>query len=279
MSNNGMAAKCLAFALGTAIVLSGCQSEQIPSKEVKAAGQAGQEQIDPVLTSQTGDLAKDNAASNGQGEVERLKAKHTLASTTENKVGKAVVTNAESELVVVNKKRFLPDGYTPSDLVEPKVPFSFKGPHEKRQLRQVAATALEELFAKAKEDGMKLNAVSGYRSYKRQQSLYNHYVNTKGEQYASRVSAVPGSSEHQTGLAMDVSSPSANNELEQHFGDTVEGKWLAEHAHEFGFIIRYPQQGESITGYIYEPWHIRYVGKTAAAAIYEQQTTLEQFLQ
>ncbi|MCG7379378.1 D-alanyl-D-alanine carboxypeptidase family protein [Paenibacillus sp. ACRSA] len=189
----------------------------------------------------------------------------------------SVVTNAEAMTVIVNKQRSLPEGYEPSDLVEPNVKFSFDEPHEKRHMRKEAAGALEELFAGAKADGIELRAVSGYRSYQRQVSIYNNNVKTKGEAYASRVSAVPGRSEHQTGLAIDVSSPSVGNVLEEVFGSSKEGQWLDEHAAEYGYVIRYPEGEEDVTGYVYEPWHIRYVGKELAQDIVKSGLTLEEY--
>lgn len=191
--------------------------------------------------------------------------------------GIPVVTNPDNPAVIVNKQRSLPDDYEPSDLVEPNVPFSFDEWDEKRQLRQVAAEALESLFAQAEEDDITLRAVSGYRSYARQNYLFNMYIETQGEEHARRFSAVPGTSEHQTGLTMDVSAPSVGYALDQSFGDTKEGIWLAENAHKHGFIIRYPQEKEDLTGYAYEPWHIRYVGKSIATEVYEQDIILEQY--
>ncbi|MDP5275142.1 M15 family metallopeptidase [Chengkuizengella axinellae] len=187
------------------------------------------------------------------------------------------VTNQESTAVLVNKQRSLQENYVPNDLVQPNIPFSFAGESEKKWLRQEAATALEQLFAKAEQNQIELNAVSGYRSYLTQQSIFNWNVQEQGEEQARRYSAYPGTSEHQTGLAMDVSSPSVNNALHESLGDTKEGQWLAEHAAEFGFIIRYPQDKEHITGYAYEPWHLRYVGKEIAADIMEQGITLEEY--
>ncbi|MDP4098550.1 M15 family metallopeptidase [Paenibacillus sp. P96] len=201
----------------------------------------------------------------------------SLQSTTKKVGGVAVVTNATAQTVIVNKQRSLPKGYKPSDLVEPDVPFSFEGPHEKRHMRKEAAGALEELFAAAKKDGIKLRAVSGYRSYARQKTIYNNNVKTKGLEYASRVSAVPGMSEHQTGLAIDVSSPSVGNALEESFGSSKEGKWLAKHAPEYGFVIRYPKGQEAITGYVYEPWHIRYIGPDLAKDAASKGLTLEEY--
>ncbi|WP_392389017.1 M15 family metallopeptidase [Gorillibacterium timonense] len=177
----------------------------------------------------------------------------------------------------MNKTRKLPADYVPADLVEPNVRFSFSEKLEKRKMRKEAAGALEKLFAGAKKDGVILYAVSGYRSYKTQESLFNAYVKRDGEAEASRYSARAGTSEHQTGLAMDVSSKSVNYQLSEKFGETAEGKWLAKHASEYGFIIRYPKGTEKITGYMYEPWHIRYLGKELAQEVVKQGVTLDEY--
>ncbi|MEC0240841.1 M15 family metallopeptidase [Paenibacillus dokdonensis] len=251
-----------ALVLPTA-VLSGCEKTGGSGKEqgqaLQGAGkgeQEGQVPADPVMAKRT---------------------ESALQTTIKEVDGKEVVTNPEAMTVIVNKQRSLPDGYEPTDLVEPNVPFSFDGPHEKRHLRKEAADALEKLFAGAKDDGIELRAVSGYRSYKRQKSIYENNVKTKGEEYASRVSAVPGTSEHQTGLTIDVSSPSVKNELEENFGDSAEGQWLAAHAADYGFVIRYPKGEEDVTGYVYEPWHIRYIGTDLAQDVAKSGMTLEEY--
>lgn len=189
------------------------------------------------------------------------------------------VTNVDSYAVVVNKVRSLPDParYVPQDLVKANVPFSFTGENERSYLRESAAHALEGLFKQAKEDGIQIVAVSGYRSYATQRAIFNNNLITKGEEHTLRYSAFPGTSEHQTGLAMDVSSPSINNRLDDSLSHTVEGKWLAENAPHFGFIIRYPYGKEEITGYAYEPWHLRFVGIDLAMLLAEQETTMEEF--
>ncbi|WP_434748210.1 D-alanyl-D-alanine carboxypeptidase family protein [Paenibacillus amylolyticus] len=220
--------------------------------------------------------SSDNGSGGATAE-DPLMEKRSISALQTTVDSQSVVTNAQAMTVIVNKQRSLPEGYEPSDLVEPDVPFSFEGPHEKRHMRKEAAEALEKLFAGAKADGVELRAVSGYRSYKRQVSIYNNNVKTKGEEYASRVSAVPGRSEHQTGLAIDVSSPSVGNVLEEVFGKSKEGKWLDEHAAEYGFIIRYPKGQESKTGYVYEPWHIRYVGTDIAPDVVKSGLTLEDY--
>lgn len=269
----------LSSLLVAGIVLAGCQS-----KDVGSGGASGQELQSPAGGQQEntvpGDGTEgDQAGADGEASdpVMVRRSENALQATVREEGGKQVVINADAVPVVVNKQRSLPDGYAPSDLVEPNVPFSFDEPHEKRHLRKEAADALEELFAAAKADAIELRAVSGYRSYERQKVIYENNVRTKGEAEASRVSAVPGTSEHQTGLAIDVSSPSVGNALEEVFGQSREGQWLAENASKFGFIIRYPEGRENITGYVYEPWHIRYVGRDLAPDIAESGLTLEEY--
>ncbi len=194
-----------------------------------------------------------------------------------NDKGLAVVTNADSMLVMANKERNLPSTYEPDDLVVPNVAFSFSGDSPKKLMRQEAAEALESLFAAAKEADIDLKAVSGYRSYATQKSLFAYYVSQHGEEEAARFSAHAGQSEHQTGLSMDVSSASVGYGLEESYGETKEGRWLVEHAADHGFIIRYPKGKENITGYTYEPWHVRYVGQDVAKQIMDKGITLEEF--
>ena len=133
-----------------------------------------------------------------------------------------------------------------------------------------------EYFCKMQSDaaaeGLYLQLSSGYRSYYDQQIVYNGYVYDVGSDVADTFSARPGYSEHQTGLVIDL------NSIDDSFGYTPEAAWVAEHAHEYGFIIRYPDGMDDITGYKYEPWHIRYVGSAVATEIYKQNTCLETYL-
>lgn len=189
-----------------------------------------------------------------------------------------VVTNYDAIDVVVNKKRNLPSDYAPKDLVKlTDVPTCLQNP-EVNQLRKEAAQALTEMFDEAKKDNVILVARSGYRSYNTQVSLYDSYVRNHGEQEADKFSAKPGQSEHQTGLAIDVTADSVNLKLTESFADTTEGKWVAENAHKYGFILRYKKGSEDITGYMFEPWHIRYVGKDLASKVYESGQTLEEYM-
>ncbi|MBA2875401.1 M15 family metallopeptidase [Thermaerobacillus caldiproteolyticus] len=192
--------------------------------------------------------------------------------------GMKVIMNPSNILALVNKEQSLPATYKPADLVVPRVQFSFAEKNvDKRYMRAEAAKALEQLFAAAHQAGIELVAASGYRSYERQKALFDEEVKKGGREEAVHAVAIPGQSEHQTGLAMDITSPSVNNALTTAFGDTKEGKWVALHAHEYGFIIRYPKGKEAVTGYQYEPWHLRYVGKKAAKVIFEKGITLEEY--
>ncbi|ELY0462509.1 D-alanyl-D-alanine carboxypeptidase family protein [Listeria innocua] len=196
------------------------------------------------------------------------------------KNGIQYIENEENILVLANKDYSLQPTYTPPDLVRPNVTFSFGNEQvEKAQLRKEAGTALEEMFKAADKDGKKLFAVSGYRSYKRQQEVFQAEVNSKGDKKAREAVAYPGTSEHQTGLAMDISSENQSYELTEAFGTTPEGKWLEENAHNYGFILRYMKGREDITKYQYESWHYRYVGKDAATIIYKNNWTLEEFFE
>jgi len=173
--------------------------------------------------------------------------------------------------VIVNKHRLLqPKDYAPNDLVVPDIPLRLAASSEEMHLRKPAADALQELAAQAQKDGLKLMVASGYRSYQFQISLYNGYVQQQGKATADSQSARPGYSEHQTGLAVDLEPTSRNCEVDPCFGDTPEGKWLAANAWKYGFIVRYQTGKQGTTGYIAEPWHVRYVGKTLAAEVNKQ---------
>jgi D-alanyl-D-alanine carboxypeptidase len=146
-----------------------------------------------------------------------------------------------------------------------------------QSMREDAADALEAMFAAAKEDGIRLATVSGYRSYSKQNVIYDRKVQNAGVEAADSLVAMPGNSEHQLGLAMDISK-SGNSSLNGQFANTAEGQWVAVNAHLYGFIVRYPQGMEEITGYSYEPWHIRYVGEAYAQAIDDSGVPMDLFV-
>jgi D-alanyl-D-alanine carboxypeptidase len=163
------------------------------------------------------------------------------------------IDSASSLTVVVNKHRPLnPQAYVPKSLTRIQA----------ERLRSEAAEAYKNMVRDAKADGVNIVAVSGYRSYDTQAGLYDNYVQQYGQATADTIAARPGHSEHQTGLAMDVGNSSGVCALQDCFEDTPVGKWVATHGHKYGFIIRYPkgEENEAVTGYAYEPWHLRYVG-------------------
>ena len=173
--------------------------------------------------------------------------------------------------VLVNKKRPLqPETYQPDDLIFPSVPLRLPGNTDEMRIRQVMVEPLKAMFRAAEKDGLTLMISSAYRSYSYQKGLYNHYVKEQGQTVADTQSARPGHSEHQTGLAVDIEPASRQCEIEACFADTLEGNWIASHAHKYGFIIRYQEGQTETTGYTYEPWHLRYVGPELAKELFNQ---------
>lgn len=135
---------------------------------------------------------------------------------------------------------------------------------------------LELMFAAAQDEDLGLRVISGYRSYDTQAGTYDWWLRHNGRAAADATSARPGHSEHQTGLAVDLDSASGECYLDQCFGETDEGRWVAAHAHEFGFVTSYPEGAREDTGYAYEPWHLRYVGPQVAADMDSRGITLLQ---
>ena len=193
-------------------------------------------------------LVKDSSGN----KTEKTRKIKVIKNVTQN-------TNASNSLtyingiLVVNKKYSLPKDYNPG-------------------VNKEAYDALKIMQADAKALGLNLSLQSGYRSYSTQTTIYNNYVKKYGVKLTDTFSARPGHSEHQTGLAFDV------GKVEDSFANTKESKWLEQNAHLYGFIIRYPKGKQSITGYKYEPWHIRYLGKENAKKIKESGKTLEEYL-
>lgn len=233
------------------------------------AKQTNQNNINTVTQSSNESPISSNKTGEGQST--------STANPKTNSQGVTVVSNPKSVLVLVNKTHELPGGYVPPNLIIPNVAFPYTGTYEKMYMRAVAGHALEKMFHAAKNDGIILYAQSGYRSFTTQKAIFAMNVKNEGLAKASQVSAHPGTSEHQTGLAMDITSADVNEELIQKFGDTKEGKWVAAHAHDYGFIIRYPKGDQQITGYEYEPWHLRYVGVDVATYIFKHHITFEQY--
>lgn len=163
-------------------------------------------------------------------------------------------------ILIVNKHYPLPKDFAPGENLD-------------------ARNAFNNMATDAKTAGFELVAFSTYRSYEYQQSLYDRYVAQDGKENADRYSARPGYSEHQTGLSFDIGEKGQEHLwLKEEFGETPAGKWLAENAHKYGFILRYPKEKEHITGYMYESWHFRYLGIDLAQKVKESGLTLEEYL-
>lgn len=244
-------------------------SEEAGSEGEGASGNEGNgngKSVDP-------DLGDDIKVVNTNGELKLDKKYFNVLATVD---GKPVIQNPDNILVMANKQLYLPSTYVPKNLVKPNVPFSYPS-NEENYMQEIAAKALEKMFEDAKKEGIHLIALSGYRSYQTQTYLFQRYVDQMGFEEASKISAQAGTSEHQTGLTMDITADSVNQRLLEEFESTKEGIWLRENAHKYGFIMRYPKGKEHITGYSYEPWHFRYVGKDVAKIIYENNWTLEEF--
>jgi D-alanyl-D-alanine carboxypeptidase len=179
--------------------------------------------------------------------------------------------------VLVSKEYALPDGFVPSGL-QP-IPAEWLMPGQGGELRAITLDALAPMIEAAADDGVELRIRSPYRSYGTQAQTFAYWVSLLGEEQARRESAEPGHSEHQLGTTMDFADPYNGWELIESFADSPSGLWLDEHAHEFGFAMSYPRDGEAITGYIFEPWHFRYIGLEAAEAWRESGLTLIEFLE
>ena len=182
------------------------------------------------------------------------------------------VTSDDSLLRVVNQSHPIDPGYVPSDLVVPDVAMN-----NTQMIRQEAAQPMKDLFAAASQAGYSLYLVSGYRSYATQVSLYHMYLARSGADFTNRIDSHPGASEHQIGLAADFGTTDHVCELDSCFGNTGASQWLMENAWKYGWILRYPEGKEQITGIMYSPWNYRYVGKEEAEKIHESGLTMEEF--
>lgn len=277
----------VAAIIGLGLLLAGCAGENTAEDNGAEPEKSGEEQTSSKGSTDQKDSSGDSQAGNGNKEETGQDDSDENESGGNKETGKSRKTSEDGSMieveeperidVIVNKQRKLPEGYETPNLTVPDVPFSFEEFHPKKQMRKKAAVALEELFQAAEEDGLEPVAASGYRSYERQKAIYENSVAENGREYANRYSAKPGTSEHQTGLAMDVTSAEMGFGLDESFVNTEEGQWLKENAHRFGFVIRYPEGKSDITGYAYEPWHLRFVGKELAGKVHAENVTLEEY--
>jgi len=179
---------------------------------------------------------------------------------------------SKGNLLIVNKYYKLDDGYYCGDLVTMSSRYSINGG---QKLNQDAYDAFKKLVVAGEEEGVYIRNLSAYRSYSRQSAIYNNYKKEHGLKWTDKWSARAGHSEHQTGLALDVTKKGMSTFTG--FENTKEFTWISNNAHKFGFILRYPDGKNYITGYGYEPWHYRYVGVDVATYIYENDITFEEY--
>ena len=172
--------------------------------------------------------------------------------------------------VLVNKYRYLEPSFIPTNLAIVNPNFS-KGT---RLLVDVVRVNFEKMASDMKLEGLNIRLISAYRSFAYQKVLYDNYVLKENEKEADTYSARPGHSEHQTGLAIDLDNVRKNY---NDFDKTKEFEWMQLNAHKYGFILRYPKDKEHITGYIYEPWHYRYVGTKIAKIIHKENITFDEY--
>lgn len=237
----------LGGALGILFTISGC------SAEVVQRGEQGKSVVQPIETPQptpeptdwVGGKHIDTVVEQPEGPLSPSGKSYSYYDTV-----KPTYING---VLLVNKDYALPRDYGNGE-------------------NEVAYQALTKLQQGAWQAGYSMPLMSGFRSFETQEELYNDYVAVDGVEKADTYSAWPGHSEHQTGLAFDVGW------VDLQFANTGAGQWLARHAHEYGFIIRYPKDKESVTGYQYEPWHIRYLGVDLATKVYESGLCLEEYL-
>lgn len=185
------------------------------------------------------------------------------------------IKNPEEITTLVKKGFYLPSTYVPSDLVVPEMPIA--PDNTDNTVRQVVADALVKMTADAKKAGMELVLNSGYRSYSEQTKVYDETESIYGGIYASEYVALPGASEHQTGLGVDITSQSVVDGTRITFGDTEEYQWVIKNCYKYGFIVRFETESAEITGIAHEPWHLRYVGEDVAKVIRDKGWTFEEY--
>ena len=181
----------------------------------------------------------------------------------------SVMSNIDKDtLILVNKYNYLTSDYEPIDLEEISIEYN-RG--KNNRLRKEARVNFEEMCKDARDVGLTLFSQSAYRTYDSQVVIYDYNVRVKGKEKADLVSARAGYSEHQSGLCVDI------NLISQEFVNTLEYDWLVANSYKYGFILRYPKGSEKLTGYMFEPWHFRYVGKDVAKKIFDLNITFDEY--
>lgn len=185
-------------------------------------------------------------------------------------------TSTDSIWGIVSKTHPISKDYIPESLVIPNVSTRTDKSDSERSVRSDIAQSVVDMFTAAKADGYELMIGSGYRSATLQSVYFNSLASSIGDEAANQSVARPGESEHQTGLAIDISTVSYECYLDNCFAYTSGGQWLAKNSYKYGFILRYPEDKTDITGYRYESWHFRYVGIDLATALHQSNLTLDE---
>lgn len=187
---------------------------------------------------------------------------------------KYTITNPSNLLTLVKKGFYLPEDYEP-ELVDPEIPVALDCQNPK--MTKETSDALTKMYRAAKQEGLELVVNSAYRSYQTQVETMADFVARYNTQYANEYVAQPGASEHQTGLGVDLTSQSVVEGKRITFGDTEEYRWVIKNCAKFGFIIRFEDGTDGITGIAHEPWHLRYVGEDVAKEIQKNGWTFEEY--
>ena len=227
----------------------------------------------PAADPATGSAATESATAAVQSPAQ-LPAPPSAAAAMPRKFS---LTDPASPWLVVNKHRpLVPADYVPADLVQPAIRLAVSG--EATLLNSTTAAAAEAMFAAAAQDGVAMTLASGYRSYSTQVSTYNGYVASRGQADADTASARPGYSEHQTGWSFDIGDGGGACSFQPCFAEQPAAVWAKANGHKFGFVVRYPWMFHPITGYYYEPWHLRFIGVEAATDMANRGiNTLEEY--
>ncbi len=253
-------------------------TETVPEEPFEGTAKKAQEVNDPFAETENKETPDEDLGESKEMDEQENMEDQPL-EPTENELSALyndfkVIADGDYYLALVTKETTLKSTYKPSDLEA--LP-SYMNPSYPMWLRWEALENLEKLWAAAKEDGILLSIRSAYRSYETQEQIFQDFVNQYGEEEANRFSARPGQSEHQLGTTVDFGGTEVD--FKAQFGQTPQGRWLVKNAHHYGFAKSYPQGKEHITGYIYEPWHFRYIGVRHARQWKESGLTLKEYLE